>query len=385
MYILAIAIMVLAAFYLYVKYQNSVSGGTGRKQDSAHNSGNSSDGVEANLDNILTGFGYRDGEAADGLLDEASAADGNANYEKVSFALKFHELAVLKGHEQWINTIAFSPDGTRIASGSSDNTVRVWDLIEMKELEVFAKHQGKVLSVAFSPDGTLVASGGADEKIILWSLTDGESMRTIDGLQAPVSQVGFSADGFLVGGQSGSAVRVWDVETGDKITTRSRHEFECKSMAFSPGGPYMALGGIDAVVELWDNDQRMEKDSFMAAMRTGSIISLAFTSDGEYLAAGSTNRTVNIWNAYNGRRLYSFRGRGSGEYMVTFMPGDRVLAAWGRSKIVDFWDISSGRDMPNLEAKEWIIAFAFSPDAQYAASAGADKCITIYRVERKQV
>ena len=125
------------------------------------------------------------------------------------------ELVVQTGHTGDISSIAYSPDGKLVASGSFDNTIKLWDVETGKELRTFYGHTGKVMSVAFSPDGKLLASGGSDFVIRLWDVSTGKQAKVLEYHSNSVNAVRFSPDGkTIVSGSDDQTVKIWDVATG---------------------------------------------------------------------------------------------------------------------------------------------------------------------------
>ncbi|HSB61473.1 MAG TPA: WD40 repeat domain-containing protein, partial [Vicinamibacteria bacterium] len=125
---------------------------------------------------------------------------------------------VLSGHTERVTSVAFSPDGRSLATGSSDFTVRLWEVETGSAVRTLAGHASSVLSVAFSPDGRLVASGSEDATVRLWQVADGGLARTLTDARSGVTALAFTADGrMLLGSSSDHTARIWEVETGREV------------------------------------------------------------------------------------------------------------------------------------------------------------------------
>ena len=166
-----------------------------------------------------------------------------------------HEDAVIKGHIGSVVSVAFSPDGKRIVSGSLDNTIRVWDIITGNQIgEPFTGHASDVLSVAFSPDGKRIVSGSFDSTIRIWDVATGKQIgEPLTGHTGSVIFVAFSPDGKRIVSGSCNTIRIWDVATGKQISEPLRgHTDWIKSVAFSPDGKRIVSGSSDKTIRIWD-------------------------------------------------------------------------------------------------------------------------------------
>ena len=159
---------------------------------------------------------------------------------------------MLKGHTNWVRSIAFSPDGQQIVSGSRDKSVRVWDVSTGDMLKVMKDHRSSVRSVAFSSDGKQIVSGSYD-KVWVWDVSTGDKFKVLKGHADSVKSVAFSPDGKqIVFGSEDKSVRVWDVATSDELKVLKGHTDSIASVAFSPDGKQIVSGSDDKTVRVWD-------------------------------------------------------------------------------------------------------------------------------------
>jgi len=158
-------------------------------------------------------------------------------------------------------SVSFSPDGKTLASGSVDNTIKLWDVSIGKLLNTLSGGN-YIFSVSFSPDGKTLASGSFDNTIKLWDVSTGRLLKTLSGHSDSVRSVSFSPDGeTLASGSFDNTIKLWDVSTGKLLNTLSGHRNSVFSVSFSPDGKTLASGSLDKTIILWDLDlDRLVRD-----------------------------------------------------------------------------------------------------------------------------
>jgi DNA-binding beta-propeller fold protein YncE len=247
--------------------------------------------------------------------------------------------------------VAFSPDGTRLASAGQDNAVRVWEAATGREALTLKGHTGSVSSVAFSPDGTRLASGGEDQTVRVWDTATGRVTLALPGHTLGVSSVAFSPDGTRLASASGDTVRVWDAATGRQARALQGHTGPVHSVAFSPDGSRLASAGYDGTVRLWEAATGREALTLRGhtaegVYLIGGVYSVAFSPDGTRLASGGADRTVRVWDAAAGREALTLRLHTGWVLGVAFSPeGTRLVVRYADDS-VNAWDLRTQQETP---------------------------------------
>ena len=206
-------------------------------------------------------------------------------------------IAGLIGHADRVHSVAFSPDGKILASGSYDRTIRLWNVATHSPIGKLTGNAGEVYSVAFSHDGRTLASGGDDGTVRLWDVrTHRQLGQPMNGHDGEINSVAFSPDGTTVasGGENGT-VRLWDVRTHRQLgSALTGHVRKVWSVAFSPDGRTLASGGADGTVQSWDVATHLPVGYI--ASNGHPILSVAFSPDGRTLASGGADGAVRLWD-----------------------------------------------------------------------------------------
>ncbi|MBD2731696.1 pentapeptide repeat-containing protein [Nostoc sp. FACHB-892] len=297
-------------------------------------------------------------------------------------------LNTLRGHFGQVWTIAFSPDGQLLASGSDDQTIRLWNAHDGTCLTVLQGHTGGVTSVSFSPNGQMLASASEDASIRLWSVDHGTILKTLSGHTRWVWAVAFSPDGqSLASGSEDCTIRLWEVKTGTCRKTLQGHTGWVTSLSFSPNGQTLASGSEDASVRLWSvqdgtSFKRLQgHNNCVWAVAYAPSAGSANNPDGQTLASGSVDLSVRLWDVQNGTCLKTFQGRTNGVRSVSFSPDGSMLASGGYDALVRLWDWQQETCKALPGHTNWIWAMAFHPNGQMVASGSEDQTIRLWDVQ----
>jgi WD40 repeat protein len=287
------------------------------------------------------------------------------------------ETLTIKGFTNFATSVAFSPDGRWLASGIMGNAVGVWDAASGQKLFSLSRHTDQVYSVAFSPDGRRIASAGIrDNTVKVWDVARRRELYTLNGHPATFSCVAFSPDGRRLAGSRGDMVKVWDAASGQELLSLKGHTGEVWSVAFSPDGRRLASGSRDNTVKVWDVARGQETLTLKG--HTGAVGSVAFSPDGRRLASGSQDNTVKVWDVFSGQGVLTFKGHTAEVRSVAYSPDGRHLASASGDKTVKLWDVSSGQEP--LILKNWprvvpVGSVTFTPDGRHFARPGPDNVV----------
>lgn len=292
----------------------------------------------------------------------------------------------LRGHSNGVNYVAFSLDGQTFASGSNDDSVKLWQLSTGAELKTLTGHSGwwaGVRSTAFNPDGQTLVSGSDDNTIKLWQIASGKEIHTFTGHTNGVSSVAISPDGqtLVSGGISpDNTVKLWQLSTGKEIRTFAGHTDGVYSVAISPDGQTIASGSNDKTIKFWRLDTGEEL--FTLVGHLDKLTSVAFSPDGQILASGSADKTIMLWHIDGRKLIRTLIGHSDKVLSVAFSPTNQTLASSSADKTIKLWQLDTGDQIRTLTGhSSQVTSIAFSPDGLTLVSGSHDKSIMIWQCD----
>ncbi len=248
------------------------------------------------------------------------------------------------GHRRAVTSVAFFPDGRKLVSGSSDNTVCIWDSETGKMISVLSEYISLAWSIAVAPDGKLITSGSGDGTLRMWDSKTGDCpLGPIAAHRREIRSVAFSPDGSrIVTGSVDCTVKVWSTATGELcLGPLPGQTSPVISVAFSPDGTYLASGSLDGVVRLWDASTG-ESGGEPLNGHADSVDCVTFSANGHYLASGSVDRTIRLWDVSQGFAQVANTTLRSEVWSISFSPDSNcVVSGCGDG------------DTPRLEYRFW--------------------------------
>ena len=345
------------------------------------------------------------------LPEKAKARFGKGMLSDCVYLPDGHRLAVLSSIGTWIYDVRtgealdlitepftedmfLSPDGKTLAA-ASDGSVYLWDLQTKKLRNVLVGDANRIGALAFSPTGETVAGATWKNAIQLWDRHTGKLLKTLIGhtdLNTRSMSIGFIAysdDGKSLAsvGWRDRTIRIWDVETGQRLQTITVLPERIYSVAYSPDSQFLVGGGSDSNIYLWDVGTGELLKTFTG--HTSDVGSVTYSRDGTTLVSGSWDKTIRFWNASTGELLKTLTGHMDGVNAVMYAPDGRTLVSMSYyDGTIRFWDAETAKPLKTITGHTGSFgrSVAFSPDGQMLAHSGTgDNTIPIRDVQNGQL
>lgn len=291
----------------------------------------------------------------------------------------------LTGHVAFVRSVAFCADGATLVSGSSDGTIKLWEVGMGLVKATLDNRKERVTSVAFAPDGETLASASDDQVIYqarLWDAATGQLNGRLSGHPQVIRAVQFSPDGKLLATASDDqTIKLSDVATGTMKWKLSGHTGAVSAIAFAPDGKTLASAGTDKTVRIWN----VATGELSSTLPPGAepFLTVAYAPDGRTIAAAGEDGVILLYDAASGRPRAKLKGHAGAIKSLAYSPDGRLLASASRDGTVKLWDPVSGELRITLEGHRDIVScVAFSPDGKTLASCSFDLTIRLWELAK---
>lgn len=291
----------------------------------------------------------------------------------------WHCVRTLTGHESWVTSVGFNPKTPTLASGSLDDSIRLWNLQTGALLYTLPGHRRGVNEVVISPVGQVLASCGDDDLVKVWNLSSGAQLHTLKGHMRDVNSVAISASGLLLAsGGEDRAIMLWKLDKGNLLKTLKGSAGIIKTLVFNPNEQLLVSGGMDNKVRIWD----VQKGEMVRALsgHLNSINQVVLSKDGKLVVSASKDRTVRLWSLGTGSLVQTLNGHTHDVNGVAIAPDGKLIVSGSRDSSVRVWDTVTGNLLHTLSGHTAAVnAVSIHRSGKLIASASADKTIKLWQ------
>ncbi|HEY9695382.1 MAG TPA: WD40 repeat domain-containing protein [Oculatellaceae cyanobacterium] len=305
----------------------------------------------------------------------------------------------LSGHTAPIRAIALSLDKQTLASGSDDQTIKLWNIKTGQLLRTINAHKDRVTSVAFTPNGKILTASDQENTIKLWNFNNGELLTTLTGHKAGIASIAVSPDSkILVSASEDKVIKLWNLNNNQLLRTKIA---EATFLVISPDGKTLFSGSENGTIKQWNlrtfKLQRTlippkPKSPPFPGQKASRVYSLAISPSGQTLVNGgyddshqtiqeTDQKNIKVWNLKTGKVLHNFSmGIGSAD-TVAISPDGKTFASGGLASSIYLWDLKTGKLLRTLEGHAGgIYALAFTQDGKTLISGSGDKSIKVWQL-----
>ena len=310
--------------------------------------------------------------------------------------LSDNSIRTLRGHTSPVRTIAFSPDGGRLATGTfygppwpvaqRDRTVRLWDFASGDQRMVLRDHQASVHAVKFTPDGrTLVSAGGthrnardiADFANRRWDADSGRLLAAFDAVGTQVTDLHVDAPRSIYASSDRGRIVRLDWETGAVMNEYPGNRYDVSAIDVSRNGSLIASAGWDGGIRVWRTDDA--EPVFVYEDASANMLDVALRPDGGQVAGAAMDQFIRVWDIPSGELRFAVRGHDGPVTRIAYTSDGATLVSAGVDQAVRLWDAATGDARGVLRgARDRIYAIAISPDDRFIAAGGSDTTVRIW-------
>ncbi len=335
----------------------------------------------------------------------AEDSDGTEK-EKESIERKpvFKRLKTLRHVGGNVRAVAISPEGDYFASGGDGAQVQLWEMATLATIETFSTQTSRIWSLDFQQQGDrlLLSAGGDKQQLMLWQIfkpnvepdvkpeasakraINSRLIRTYRGYTNSLRSVAYLSDRKIVGGGDSGSLGIWDIQTGDRTASLSRHHGRIWSVAVDTKNARIASASDDSTIRLWDAATGQDLNTLTG--HSNWVRAIAFSRHGRFLASAGDDRTLRIWNPLSGGCIKILEGSEHWIYTVGFSPtNSRYVITGGDEQAVRRWDRKDGTYQICTRHEHRVCSVAYSPDGTLIASGGDDAAVILWDVNRQEI
>jgi WD40 repeat protein/serine/threonine protein kinase len=289
------------------------------------------------------------------------------------------EILTIQAERSELCSVAWSPDGTLLATGGAEGTVKIWDALSGRQTACLRGHTGDVRAVAWSPDGRRLASASRDKTVQICAVANTREVSTLLGHSGDVACVAWSPNGErLASGSRDGTIRIWDPLSGANAQTILA-QMSLLSLSWGSDGTRLAASGFGEKVKVWDLPSDKELWGDEVPLAEGNPLFCAWSPDGKQLATGGNGRAVKIRDATTGTHIKNLGGQGPFSSIAWAPRGEWLAAASHGSGIVTVWDTMTGGEVQSFVGHVGGVRCAcWRPDGARIASAGLDGTVKVW-------
>jgi WD40 repeat protein len=286
-------------------------------------------------------------------------------------------LHTFKKHTFWVNSCAFSPDGKQILSGSSDKTLRLWDIATRRNTLTLRGHSGPVNDAVFSHNGEHILSASADMSLMLWNTASGKMLRTFTGHTDTVNGCVLNRAGDrALSASADGTVRVWDIYRAQPIQTLTGHTGAVHACALDDEGVLALSASDDGTLRVWNTDRGEEL--FQFGGHKGAVLDCAFSGDGKLALSASSDKTLRTWDVRFGESLLTLEGHTHWVLGCALSQDGRFALSASLDNTLRLWDVQNGQQLHVYNSAGGLTDCAFDPNMEYVLSASSDKNLQLW-------
>ncbi len=343
----------------------------------------------SNWEKIQTLIGYTDGTDErddmysitfnpEGTQLASGSADETVRLWDVETGATLHIFSFDAG---WCTALTFNPQGDQLIAGGMDNTVRLWDVKTGAELKTLIGHDGAIFSVAYHPKNDQLASGDS-QTVRLWDVNTGVELHILEGHDSAIISLAYSLQGDqLASCDDKGKVCLWDVKTGAELHTLDLEQEGVNKVVYSPQGDLLLVsGGFDGKAQLWDVKERACLNTFGG--HENLVLSVAYSPRGNQLAFGGSGKTMRLSDIKTGNEHNVLGEHADAVRSVMYSPQGDQLASCSAVGTVQLWNVKTGAKLKDLRGHTGIVFSAtYSPQGDQLASGGEDETVRLWDVK----